>query len=233
MNKDLDKLKLHDYKPLREIVFESLREAIIDGKLKPGERLMEVQLAEKLGVSRTPVREAIRKLELEGLVVMIPRKGAYVADVSIKDILEVLEIRASLEGLAAQLAAERITDDELEALKMKAREFDECIKNKDIKCIIQKDVEFHDIIFKATRNEKLIAIAESLREQVQRFRIIYVTEYDGTAKLSEEHSKIIEAISKRDSKKAKYYAEIHIENAEDYIIKMTKSKMNKRTGGVE
>ena len=102
---NLTKINLDNYKPLRDVVFENLREAILEGKLEPGQRLMEVQLAEQLGVSRTPVREAIRKLELEGLVVMLPRKGAYVADVSLKDIIDVLEIRSTLEGLAAYLAA--------------------------------------------------------------------------------------------------------------------------------
>ena len=109
---NLTKLNLDEYKPLRDVVFENLRGAIVEGRLKPGERLMEVQLAEQLGVSRTPVREAIRKLELEGLVVMLPRKGAYVANMSLKDLIDVLEIRASLEGLAASLAAERITDED-------------------------------------------------------------------------------------------------------------------------
>ncbi|MDK2836676.1 MAG: hypothetical protein PWP21_1453, partial [Thermosediminibacterales bacterium] len=85
MAKKLNSIKLDNYKPLREVVFETLREAIISGDLEPGERLMEMQLADEMGVSRTPVREAIRKLELEGLVVMIPRKGAYVADLSLKD----------------------------------------------------------------------------------------------------------------------------------------------------
>ncbi len=114
---NLTKLNLDNYKPLRDVVFENLREAILEGKLKPGQRLMEVQLAEQLGVSRTPVREAIRKLELEGLVVMLPRKGAYVANMSLKDIMDVLEVRASLEGLA-YLAAERISDEDIKSLKI-------------------------------------------------------------------------------------------------------------------
>jgi len=91
----LSKVNLNDYKPLRDVIFDTLREAIIVGELKPGQRLMEVQLAEKMGVSRTPVREAIRKLELEGLVEMLPRKGAHVADLSVKDIMDVLEVRAT------------------------------------------------------------------------------------------------------------------------------------------
>ena len=114
---NLTKLNLDNYKQLRDVVFESLRKAIVEGSLKPGQRLMEVQLAEQLGVSRTPVREAIRKLELEGFVIMLPRKGAYVADMSVKDIIDVLEVRSALEGLAANLAAERMDEKEVENLK--------------------------------------------------------------------------------------------------------------------
>ena len=99
---NLPKLDLNNFRPLRDVVFENLRESILTGRLKPGQRLMEIQLAEGLGVSRTPVREAIRKLELEDLVVMLPRKGAYVTNMSLKEILDVLEVRASLESLAAK-----------------------------------------------------------------------------------------------------------------------------------
>ena len=111
MSNKLTPIKLDSYQPLREVVFETLRDAIRKGILKPGERLMEIHLAEQLGVSRTPVREAIRKLELEGYVIMMPRRGTYVSNLSIKDINEVFEIRTSLDSLASGLAAERITDE--------------------------------------------------------------------------------------------------------------------------
>ena len=110
----LGPIQLDSYQPLREVVCETLRDAVRRGILQPGERLMEIQLAEDLGVSRTPVREAIRKLEMEGYVIMMPRRGTYVADLSIRDINEVFEIRTSLESLASGLAAERINEDELE-----------------------------------------------------------------------------------------------------------------------
>mgnify|MGYP002733969358 FL=1 len=129
---NLTKLNLDEYKPLRDVVFESLREAILEGKLSPGQRLMEVQLAEQLGVSRTPVREAIRKLELEGLVVMLPRKGAYVADISLKDLVDVLEIRASLEGLSASLAAERMHEDDIKKLEKIVQDFKEHASSGDV-----------------------------------------------------------------------------------------------------
>ncbi|WP_026893570.1 GntR family transcriptional regulator [Clostridiisalibacter paucivorans] len=229
MEKDLSKLDLQNYKPLREIVFQYLREAIIDGALKPGERLMEVQLGEKLGVSRTPVREAIRKLELEGLVVMEPRKGAYVADVSLNDLLNVLEIRSVLEGLAASLASKRITEQELAILKSKLYEFNESLARKNKKEIIEKDIELHDIIFKASRNKRLISLVDSLREQVHRFRIRYINRFNSSNRLGEEHRDIIEAISQGDSEKAKEYAEKHIKSAQEFILQQVDEKFKKNT----
>ena len=159
---NLTKLNLDEYKPLRDVVFENLRGAIVEGRLKPGERLMEVQLAEQLGVSRTPVREAIRKLELEGLVVMLPRKGAYVANMSLKDLIDVLEIRASLEGLAASLAAERITDEDIKKLESIVEEFKDGINESNVEALLRKDVEFHECIFKSTNNKKLHQLINSL-----------------------------------------------------------------------
>ena len=106
---DMDfEVNMNEYLPLRDVVFNTLRKAILRGELKPGERLMEIQLANKLGVSRTPIREAIRKLELEGLVLMIPRKGAEVAQITEKNMQDVLEVRKALEELSVQLACERI-----------------------------------------------------------------------------------------------------------------------------
>lgn len=228
MENDFFELKLDNYKPLREVVFESVRGAIISGALKPGERLMEVQLAEKLGVSRTPIREAIRKLELEGLVIMIPRKGAYVADLSIKDITEVLEIRAALEGLASGLAALRITEEEIDQIELNAKQFHKAIEDNDFDGIVQADIEFHDNIFKATRNEKLMQINNNLREQVQRFRIMYISKSNKSMDLARDHYEIAEAISKRDIDAAERIARKHIENAEKYILKMAGSQQDRQ-----
>ena len=108
---------MNEFLPLRDVVFNTLRKAILTGQLKPGERLMEVHLADRLGVSRTPIREAIRKLELEGLVVMIPRRGAMVASITEKDLKDVLEVRLTLEMLAGEVACERITPELLEVLR--------------------------------------------------------------------------------------------------------------------
>lgn len=217
-NKGLTELKLQNYQPLRDVVFDHLRNSILNGELKPGERLMEVQLAEQLGVSRTPVREAIRKLELEGLVVMVARKGAYVADVSVKDILDVLEVRSVLEGLAASLAAERITEEELEKLELISYKFNRYLENDDTEGMIEMDVQFHDQIIESTRNPKLIHIAQSLQEQVHRFRVTYFSELGKYSGIHSEHQAILEAIANRDAAEAQRVAQEHVDTLEQSIV---------------
>lgn len=218
----LSKVNFNDYKPLRDVIFNTIREAIIAGELKPGERLMEVQLAEKMGVSRTPVREAIRKLELEGMVEMIPRKGAHVAEVSVKDIMDVLEVRASLDGLATSLAATRITPEEIKELKHVYTQFVTNVEKDNVSGTIKKDVEFHDVIYRASRNEKLMQISNNLKEQVQRFRVIYLKGFGSTKDVIREHEQIIEAITTGNSEMALKIAYEHIKKQEETIIKALK-----------
>lgn len=217
----LTKLNLDNYKPLRDVVFENLRTAILDGNLKAGQRLMEVQLAEQLGVSRTPIREAIRKLELEGLVIMLPRKGAYVANMSFKDLIDVLEIRASLEGLAASLASERRRDEDIIELERVAKEFEKSVRETNIDDVLKKDVEFHEKIFIMANNKKLYQLITSLWEQVHRFRVTYVSNYEASLSLVDEHNRILEAIKEGDSELAKKYATEHIELAEQFFMENT------------
>lgn len=225
MGGKLSKVNLNDYKPLREVIFNTLREAIIVGELKPGERLMEVQLAEKMGVSRTPVREAIRKLELEGLVVMAPRKGAHVAELSIKDIVDVLEVRASLDGLATALCAERITSDEIKELKHVLGQLVGYIEKGNLQGSIKKDIEFHEIIYRSSRNDRLMQIISNLREQVMRYRVMYLKEYSNPKELIKEHMGIFEAITSKNGESAQRSAESHIKNQETAVIKAINKTM--------
>lgn len=218
----LKPVNLDSYKPLRELVLEAIREAIINGTLKPRERLMEIQLAEELGVSRTPIREALRKLEIEGFIVMVPRKGAYVADLSFKDIADVFEIRSALEGLAAELAAERITDEELDEMERLLIEKAEAIAANDIDKLVIVDTKFHEAIYKASRNERLTPIISNLREQIQRYRATTLA-YPGRMKESlDEHRAIVEALQSRDAQLSRQLAEQHIENAENSMINSIK-----------
>ena len=124
------KMDVNEYLPLRDVVFNTLRQAILRGEMEPGERLMEIQLAQKLGVSRTPIREAIRKLELEGLVNIIPNKGAYVTGISDKDVHDIYMIRSMLEGLCVRWATEHITQEQLEELDELSRMDSPKIKEK-------------------------------------------------------------------------------------------------------
>lgn len=220
----LKRIEIQNYKPLGEVVFDYLRNAILNGELKPGERLMEIALAEQLGVSRTPVREAIRKLELENFVEMIPRKGAYVAELKAKDILDILEIRALLEGFAAASAAEKMTDDEVKLLTSTVEKFEKAVTKQDRQGMIDHDNRFHDLIFQATRNNKLIDIVNSLQDQFQRFRVIYFNEFDDFNDLQSGHREIYDAILKHDKSIARSQAEEHIFMVKDSVMRWKNSE---------
>ena len=197
MTEDLT-LNMNAYLPLRDVVFNTLREAILKGELKPGERLMELQLAAKLGVSRTPIREAIRMLEQEGLAVTIPRKGAEVARMTEKDMEDVLQIRDALDELAASIACEQISEEELAELRHTMHEFEESTKTGDVKRIAEADVRFHDIIYHATRNVKLENMLNNLREQMYRYRVEYLKDEKTFPILIREHSQIVEGLTAKD-----------------------------------
>ena len=218
MERRLLPVKLDSYQPLREVVCETLREAIISGVLRPGERLMEIQLAEELGVSRTPVREAIRKLELEGFVIMIPRRGTYVADLSIKDINEVFEVRSALDSLANGLAAERITEEELEQMERLLVQISACVDNGNMEKIVELDGQFHDILYRASRNDRLVGIINNLREQLTRFRTISMAYPGRLKKTIEEHTQLVEAIAARDVDLAQQLAVEHMANSEQTLL---------------
>ena len=220
------KVNMNEYLPLRDVVFNTLRQAILRGELKPGERLMEIQLANKLGVSRTPIREAIRKLELEGLVLMIPRKGAEVAEITEKNMRDVLEVRKALEELAVQLACEKITDEEIEEMKKAAEEFKMILKSKDITEIAEADVRFHDIIYMATDNQKLILLLNNLREQMYRYRVEYLKDVESRKTLVEEHYAVYRALKARNQQQAVKDICIHIVNQQNAILRSLE-QMNK------
>ena len=185
--------------------------------MEPGERLMEIQLANKLGVSRTPIREAIRKLELEGLVIMIPRKGAEVAHITVKDMRDVLEVRSALEELAATLACKNVTAEHIEELKTANRVFEAAIVSKDVVAIVNADVAFHNIIYSMTDNQRLIQLINSLSEQMYRYRLEYIKNESSHKTLIKEHNKLIEYIENGDKEKACELIREHITNQEKDI----------------
>lgn len=203
---------MNEYLPLRDVVFNTLRQAILRGELKPGERLMEIQLANKLGVSRTPIREAIRKLELEGLVLMIPRKGAEVAEITEKSLTDVLEVRAALEELAVQLACDRMKKEDIQKLKEAAEYFAEIVDSADITKVAAADEAFHDVIYLATDNQRLISLLNNLREQMYRYRVEYLKQKEFHSQLLAEHQEIIHALETGKRNVAAKVTNQHIEN---------------------
>jgi DNA-binding GntR family transcriptional regulator len=216
--------EMDEYLPLRDVVFNTLRQSILRGELEPGERLMEISLANKLGVSRTPIREAIRKLELEGLVTMIPRKGAIVASISEKDMKDVLEVRVTLDELAAGLACRNFTDEGIESLKAAEVRFENAVISHTIMEIVDADVAFHDVIYDYTNNARLIQMINNLRETMYRYRLEYIKDARNHSILIHEHNDIIEAFMRRDEESAKRFIRIHISNQERGIVRQIQDK---------
>lgn len=193
---------------------------------------MEIHLADQLGVSRTPIREAIRKLELEGLVTMIPRRGAEVAQITEKSMNDVLEVRRAVDALCVELACERIGEEALaqlgEACEAFAEEARKSEKEKDVKLLAQKDVALHDIIVLATGNQRLIQLVNNLSEQMYRYRFEYLKDFSQHEKLVEEHRVIYESIVKKDRETACEAAKLHIDNQKKAIIRQIRLEKEKK-----
>ena len=220
------KVTMNEYLPLRDVVFNTLRQAILKGELEPGERLMEIQLAERLGVSRTPIREAIRKLELEGLVLMIPRKGAEVAKISARSLRDVLEVRRALEELAIGLACQRMSEEEVGNLQKAQEDFKNAIAEGDAMKIAETDEHYHDVIYEGTQNAKLTQMLNNLREQMYRYRLEYIKDEDKRKILVLEHEKILKTVRERKVAEAKEAVREHIDNQEITVARNITEKEN-------
>ena len=223
MRDDLQ-LEVNAYLPLRDVVYNTLREAILKGELKPGERLMELQLASKLGVSRTPIREAIRMLELEGLAVTIPRKGAEVAKMTVKDMEDVLEVREALDELAARIACNKITEEQLQTLSKVKDAFEESTKTTDIKQIAMYDEKFHDVIYESTGNVRLVNLLNNLREQIYRYRVEYLKNVEVYPRLIEEHETILKALQDRNQELVVEAMRDHVENQATAVTQIIRTQ---------
>ena len=223
MAKNLE-LNMNAYLPLRDVVFQTLRTAILRGDLKPGERLMELQLAEKLGVSRTPVREAIRMLEQEGLAKTTPRKGAEVAGMTEKDMEDVLMIREALEELAARISCDKITQEELGDLKVAMAGFEQKAVDGTVEEMAEADVIFHDIIYRAADNRKLLQLLGNLREQMYRYRTEYLKNEYYHSILIREHREIVRALEMRDKELVARKIRLHLQNQEEVMKRIIREQ---------
>ncbi|MBO8434486.1 MAG: GntR family transcriptional regulator [Tyzzerella sp.] len=214
-------INTNEYLPLRDVVFNTLRDAILTGKLQPGERLMENQLAEKLGVSRTPIREALRMLEIENLVKLVPRKGAQVLDMTEKDIINVLELRGALESLGVKLACKNMSEEDIEKLKLAEADVESALAGDDVEKMAEADQNFHDIIFNSTGNDKLIQIISNLDIQLYRYRLAHLRiKGQNQSIIKEQHTKIINAIENRLPKEGSEAANEHIKYHTEYTLSL-------------
>jgi DNA-binding GntR family transcriptional regulator len=209
---------LQNHRPLREIVYEELKRQILVGEIAPGTRMMEVELADVMGVSRTPVREAIRKLEKEGLVTIEPRKGAYASNISIKDMVDVLEVRQGLEGMAAAIASGKITERQKADLLNVVEKYKAAVESANIEEIIKYDEEFHSMIISISGNKTLMQVFSTVQELALRFRYIYYDDFNRYESMPKEHQLIEEAIMSGDAEKARVAAGDHVSKLKEFIL---------------
>ena len=217
--KDYLRVEADEFTPLRDVVCKTLRRAILAGKMPPGTRLLEVHLADEMGVSRTPIREAIRVLEQEGLVIMRPRRGAEVAKITVPQMRDVLELRTVLDVLAVELACERATDEDIKEIEKAAKEFEQAVYDGDLHVMIERDTVFHRMLVAGSHNKKLIVVNHDMEDQVNRYR--YETEKEASARgtLLKDHEAIIKAIKERNKNAASEAARVHVSRQMEEFLK--------------
>lgn len=222
--------RLEEVKPLRDRIVASIRDSIIAGKIKPGERLLEPDVAKMLGVSRTPLREAFLQLEAEDFVRVTPRRGAVVSELSVKDAEEIYVVKSALESLAARLASALMTDEIVDKLVSVNDQMEKKAKAKepDYRALLDLNSMFHRIIVETTKNEKLMQIVNHLRNQTLRYNFIYLSVLSHLEESIEEHRQIIDALCRRDGAAVEILMKNHGENAQrslcDYISNQLKEQ---------
>lgn len=211
-----EKLQLIDSKPIREVVLQELRNAIFDNRLKNGDRLVENIIASSMGVSRTPVREALRQLEIEGLAMNVPRKGTIVTGISLEDALEIYDLREVLEGLAVRNACLNISRLEIRRLKEIIIFMEEDIDSKEYEDIHK---EFNEIILNASKNKRLVSQLENIYEYLKSLRRVSLNGLNNRVTALDEHKRVVLAIEQGDEYLAEKEAREHVVKAKERFLK--------------
>ncbi len=218
----MDNFKLHnevnDKYSLRGRVFHKIREDILKGRYKQNEAMKELQISKELGVSRTPVREALRQLELEGLVTIIPNKGAVVSGINARDIADIYAIRSLIEGLSAQWAAENITDEQIDELEEIVYLSEFHLSKGHIEQLYELDNKFHEMLYEASNSKILRHVLSDFHHYVQRVRRTSLSAKDRAEKSISEHKAILEALRNKDGEQAKALTNVHVENTSRNVI---------------
>ncbi|OIK12839.1 GntR family transcriptional regulator [Bacillus sp. MUM 116] len=210
---------------LRERVYLHIKDLILEGEFKTGDRLVERELAERLNISRTPIREALFRLESQGFVKTVPRKGVIVADISEKEIIEVFTILSSLEVLAAKLAVQKLDDETKSDIAAYIQKVEGCLDNED--GFSELHSEYNHLLYRAAKNSKLNEILSGLSDYIRAFAKIGYKNPGRAVKSMEEHVKIMEAIMNQESEMAEYLTKIHMENSKKAYIEAVKQNKEK------
>ena len=210
---------LQERKPLGQHVFDNLKQAIIRGKIAPGEWLVESHIAEMLGISRTPVREAIHKLERERLIERQPRGGFTVLGLDREDIEETFGIRSVLEGYAARLATLKHQPDELNVLEKKIEQYQHSLDLKQIDALPQINTEFHELLYDLSKSPRLIHMINGLRDQIFRFRQMILKNNRFAVISNEDHIRMLKFMRNRDAEKVEILVREHILRGRDAVLK--------------
>lgn len=227
----IEPISYDEFRPVRDLVLERLREAILTKTLKPGDRIVESELAQALNVSRTPVREALRVLEAEGLLKRIPRKGLFVRGITIEDVVEIYSIRIALESLAVSKAVNSISAPEINRLRSLVEQMKKYTDSRQSEKLFSVCQEFNDILIRACRMPRLIKLVKVYMEYLEDFRAISMAKHERQVAALKEHEDILQAVIDRDPQKAEAAVKKHLQGALESFMKEEKlyeaSKVNK------
>ncbi len=222
------KLNMENGTSLRDAVYETLKDAILTGEMKPGERIMEIPIADQLGVSRTPVREALHRLQEENLVIIQPKCGAKVADITEKSVRDALAVRTTIEEMSVRLAARNHSADVVNKLREINTAIETAVREQDIETIFACDKNLHRVICDAADNPVLSSVTAFLDDLVLRYRIEYVKCIEDCGQLTVEHGELVDAIEAGNEELAVKLIREHISNQNDRICSMIRNKVEHR-----
>jgi DNA-binding GntR family transcriptional regulator len=217
-------IKVSKRKSLREEVYDSLKKSILHGKLKGGQRLIEETLANQIGISRTPVREAFHKLERDDLVTRLPKGGFAVREFTKEDVEEIFGIRSALESYASYLATIHISPEKISQLEKKVKESKNALDKGDDEKVVQLNTEFHDLLYKSCKSKKLFEMINNFRDYFFRYRPFLLRTEKGVDYSIEDHRRMLEAMKKKNPRLVERLVRNHLERGKELVLKEINEK---------
>lgn len=218
-----------EFSRMGDLAYQALRDAVLSGEMKPGVRLNQDELAKRLGVSRAPIRDALNRLEAEGLVKTLSRAGGVVvAEISEQEAADIYELRSILDSASTRLACERMSEDDVARLREIVEETERVTKAKNLNAIVQSHAEFHYLIYAACGNAELTRVARNLWDRSYRFRVMALSSEENARRGLAQHKAILEALGARNPRRAAALAEDHnrasIQHLRTYVADLRESR---------